>query len=322
MTDILSKVPVHKLFKRLDDPYASIDDALKAVGADFEVEKVEIQSTDGESTFPMEAGVRRKDNKVGLKVMGSRYGVVQYRVALDFLSDIVGNREAEIYAGRVIDNGAKLHLIVKTPDFIELSPGERFDCYFTVSASHDGTGCLQALCSPVHNISQTVYTPVVQVREGRSVPGIVRIKHSAKVEARLGTAKAMFAKLHRHFEEFGEQIQDLAGISLREQEARDYFLSIIPDSGGKNNTRADNIRNKMFDIYKTVGLCRNLPSCKDTLFGAFMAVLQYSDYYKTVRKSIRRSEIDARIEARLTGDAAKLKAEGFAFALKLAREFA
>lgn len=313
-----NRVPLSKLFKRLDDPYGSIDDALKAIGGDFEVEKRDVFILDDQECITDEihetqvdgySAVVRRDTGVPLSVMGNRYGVVQYRSALSFLSEVIGNKQAEIYAGQVVEGGAKLHLIVKTPDFVELTPGERFDCFFTVSASHDGTGCLQAMCSPVHNISQTVFTP--------AGGGVVRIKHSAKVDARLAQAQRMFNKLHTHFVEFGEQVKDMCGITLTEQEAGDYFYSIVDGE----STRAQNIREKMYDIFTTTGLCVRLPSCKGTLFGAFMAVQQYADYYKTVRKSIRRNELDAKIEARLSGDGAKLKAESFAMALAILRTF-
>ena len=313
-----NQVPLSKLFKRIDDPYASIDDALKAIGADFEVEKRDVFVLGNEvnpltnSPDPTDvsgyAAVCKKDG-TPLSVMRDRYGVVQYRDSVDFLSTMIGNRQAEVWAGSVVDGGAKMHLIVKTPDFIELTPGEKFECYYTVSASHDGTGCLQAMCSPIHNISQTVYTP--------TGGGIVKIKHTAKVDARLDQAKRMFDKLHKHFTEFGNNIKDMCGIKLTDQEARDYIMSVVEG----DNKRAENIRDKVFDIYKSVGLCVKLPSCNGTLFGAFMAFQQYADYYKTVRKSIRRNELDAKIEARLTGDGAKLKAESFGMALALVRQF-
>jgi phage/plasmid-like protein (TIGR03299 family) len=316
----VSEVPVHKLFKKLDNPQATVADALKEFGADFEVKKrpvfAKLDPIPGKvysgneeelAEVPGYASVV-KDDGTPLSIMGDRYGIIQYRTAFDFLNSLIGNRQIEIYSGACVEEGAKLHIVVKTPDYIEIAPGERFDCFFTVSASHDGTGCLQAMCSPVHNIAQTVFTPM-----GR---GVVKIKHSAKVEARLATANRMFASLHRNFIDFSGNIKDMVGIQLTDQEVRDYFLSVV-DGDSK---QAENTRKKLHTIYLT-GLTSKLSSCTNTLFGAFMAIQQYADYYKTVRKAIRRNETDARIEARLTGDGAKLKAESFSMALAIVRNF-
>jgi len=318
----MSEVPLTKLFKKLDNPFASVEDALKACNGDFTAgkESVYIVKFDDNGTpvdwkkVPHFASIVRQEEWEPMSIMKDRYGIIQYHDALDFLSDMIGNREAEIYGASTLDGGAKLHLIVKVPEFIELSPGEKYEYYFIVSASHDGSGRLQAMCSPIHNISQTVFTPV-----GR---GVVSVKHTAKAEARLAQAKRLFAKLHHHFSDFGTTIREMVSIQLTDQQARDYFLSVLPkNDDGKRESRRENVRNHMFDIYKSVGLCCHLSSCSGTLFGCFMAVQQQADYYKTVRKSIRRNEVDAKIEARLTGDGAKMKAEAYSAALLLMKSF-
>jgi phage/plasmid-like protein (TIGR03299 family) len=318
----MAEIPVSRLFRRLDDPFASVDDALKAVHGDFTAVKEKAYiikfGDDGKpdewEQIPGCAAITKEEDWDPMSVMGDRYGIIQYRTALDFLDDMIGEREVQIYAATTVDNGAKLHLIVKTPDAIELSPGEKFECFYTVSASHDGSGCLQVMCSPIHSVAQTVFTPT-----GR---GVIKIKHTAKAEARVALARRMLGKLHFHFVDFGEKIREMAVVKLDDMQARDYFFSVMPDKdGSNNNTRVENIRNKMYDLFKHTGLVSHLGSCHGTLFGCFMAVQQYADYYKTVRRSIRRSELDAKIEARLSGDGAKLKAEAYNGALLILQKF-
>ena len=92
---------------------------------------------------------------------------------------------------------------------------------------------------------------------------------------------------------------------------------IVPSDTEEVHPRTQNTRDKLYDLYK-VGMASNLPSCKDTLLGAFVAALVFGDYYKSVRHSIvGRSEKDAMIESRLTGTAARFKADAYAACLKL-----
>jgi len=318
----MSEIPITRLFKKLNNPFASVDEALEAVEGAFTAEKEKAYilkfDDDGKPVewkqIPDCAAITKVEDWDPMSVMGDRYGIIQYKTALDFLDDMIGNQEVQIYAATTIDRGAKLHLIVKTPDAIELSPGEKFECFYTVSASHDGSGCLQAMCSPIHSIAQTVFTP--------TGAGVIKIKHTAKAEARVVAARKLLGRLHFHFNDFGVKIKEMAGIQLDDMQARDYFYSIMPDKdGSSSNTRVENIRAKMYDLYKTTGLCCHLGTCRGTLFGAFLAVQQYADYYKTVRKSIRRTELDAKIEARLSGDGAKLKAEAYSGALLIMQKF-
>ncbi len=317
----MAEVPLHRLFKRTQNPAATIADVLKEVGGDFTVEKEDhyIMKMLHIPFFPPipllkkvpgTSAIVKQEGWEPLSVMGDRYGIIQFQTALDFLDDMIGNREVEIWCAAVLDGGTKLHLIVKAPDFVELSPGERFECFFTVSASHDGTGCLQAMCSPIHNVSQTVFTP----RKGR---GVVKIKHTKNAKDKVALGRRMFNKLYDSWKGFGDNFEEMTNMTLTEQQAKDYFHAVI----GGDSTRANNIKDHVWDIYKSAGLCRHLPSCKDTLFGCFMAIQQQADYYKTVRKAIRRNETDAKIEARLTGDGAKLKALAYSEALLLLQKF-
>jgi phage/plasmid-like protein (TIGR03299 family) len=311
----MTHVSLPSLFKGLKNPKDTLE-ALQQMAADFVADKRDVYFLDdGGEPVKIEnfAAIVNTNEMHGLSVMRSRYGLVQYRDALDFLSEAVANGSATFEGGRATDSGARIHIAMKAAKSIELGPGDRIDCYYTVSTSHDGSNCITAMCTPIHSALQTVFTPLND--------GVMKIKHTARANERLTKARRMTTRMHEFFTKYEGHFKDFVQTNLNDQEARDYFRMLVPETDGPNKVRSENIRDKLYDIFKLNPLLRGLPSCQGTLFGAFQAAMIYADLYKTVRKSKIRNELDAKLESRLNGDGARFKAEAYAASLQIMRMF-
>ena len=283
----------------------SVDDILKEIGADFKAEKVAIswgKSPDELKDADRYCGIANGDKL--LAIMKSEYGVVQYSDAVEFLNDLIVKGSTNVDYGAVTDNGARLHLMCTTDYVAQLAAGDSVKCYFTVSSSHDGTGSLLISCTPIHTASETVFTPMGA--------GVIKMRHSKHVKDRMAqTARAMH-KISDYFLNFTETIDRLKGLTVtKDQET--IFVTMLEDG---DSQRAENIRTRVLDIFH-FGAVSKIPSCQGTLFGLLISAQYYCDNYKVVRKSGIRNEIDAFIESKLTGDAARMKAQAFAIALQL-----
>jgi phage/plasmid-like protein (TIGR03299 family) len=305
-------VPLGQLFKPLNNP-KDIQEALTQIAADFTAAKVPVyqQKRDGSyEQVPHYALVQNDDSEHPLSIMRANYGLVQYGTALDFLSECVSNGTAEFHSARLTDGGARLHVVMKASKFVEIAPGDSIECYFTVSTTHDGSGKITAMCTPIHDRTQTVFTPLGD--------GIVSVKHTAKAQQNLARARFTINKMHEFFDKYIENFKLFAGTKVSDQQARDYFLML--EDG--DSQRASNIRDRLFDIRKMNRAIRGSTATRDTLFGCLMASMVYADAYKTVRTSKLRSEDDAKLESRLTGAGATMKAEAYATCLHLERMWA
>ncbi len=314
MTDLSPRVPVYRLMKPLSD-CTNIDDVLKTINGDFAVEKRDtfflLRNGDYRKVRDHQAIVR-EDDEMDLSVMKDRYGIVQFAESVAFVDDIISQNKATFYTGACVDGGKKLIVILKGIDHVDLGNGDKFEQFITVSSSHDGTGAMVAMCTPIHNVSQTVFTPF-------SGKGVLKIKHAALAKRRLATARLVLGDMTSYWSDFSSAVKRLSQVTITDQEAKDYFAMLYPG----DKTRVINTREKLFNIYHLHGMCVKLPSCRGTLFGAFMAVLQHADYYKLVKlkgpRASARTDIDIKLEARLTGSAAKDKLSAYGMALKLAR---
>lgn len=295
----------------------TLDEALKAIDCDFEAELVPVlhkmEPQPGIVGYePLHAYrcVRRQDNKYAFSIMSSNYGLAQYKDTLSFLNDIVGNKDAEIYSAATINNGARLFIALKAPNSIVFAPGDGISCYYIAMSSHDGSSCIQLMCAPVHEKSQTIITSLDR--------GVIKLRHTKNVKDRLARASGIVNKMQSVWTEHANQFQKFAKLQFTDDDARTYFAMLYPSEDiNEVHPRTQNIRNKLFDIYKT-GFGAGLPSCKDTLLGAFVSALIFADYYKTIRTSTKgRSTKDCAVESRITGDSARLKAAALAACIQL-----
>ena len=283
---------------------------LEKINGNFDVEHKAVYfypSTKTNETVevPRYSAIVRKDNDRPLSIVGEDYGIVQYRDAVSFLDQIMDKKSIQFDSGWVIDNGAKLYLLLKGAEAINLGPNEQIKAAFMVSSSHDGTGAIRISATPIYTPLQSIITPFGKAQ--------IKIKHKSRVEQRISLSKIAIEKLFNYFEQNRDSYADLTTVKVSEENAKAYFGSLIES----DSTRAENIKNKLYDIFLTSPLTSGLASCRGTLFGCFMAVVQYADLYKIVRKSKIRSPEDARVFSSLDGDGAKMKADALAFALKI-----
>jgi hypothetical protein len=268
------------------------------------------------SRIPYKGVVRHQTTKVPFCIASDRYGIKQYRGALSFLDEFMGKHQAEAAYGALIDDGGRITVILKVPSEKVSLGTDAVELMYSISTTHDGTGSIVAMCTPRHTASDTIFTPLGD-------KGIIKIKHTVNVDNHMEKASRMMAKIHEHWSQYSKSFIRLANLTLTDDEARDYFYMVAPDGGGKGeakNKRAENVRNDLFKTFK-VGKCSKLNSCEGTLFGALIACLIHGDYHKTVRKSIKgRSEVDCAVESRISGDAAKFKADAFSAALTIDRK--
>lgn len=303
------------LLKNISDA-TTVEEALEAIDANFIAEKRQVYykiNEYSEENFeqslqlcPNEQAVVRKETEDYLGMVSDNYGIVQYKDAIDFLNTLVEQGKAKFFSGVSTDRGARVHIIMKANEYIELEDGEKIDFFFSVASSHNRSTAVSVMCTPIHNKSQVIFTPLDN--------GVVKFQHRRHVSRNMKSAGQVFDKMNKEWLESSSQFVSFTKTIMDDNDVKAYFLMLVDG----DSTRSQNIRNKLMDIYKA-GKLSSLPSCQNTLWGAFMAFQQYCDYYQIVRKSSKgRGESEARIESRLTGTAARDKARAYSFAKKLA----
>ena len=92
----------------------TVEDALTSVDCNFDAEMTPVFQENPHpegivwvthQQIPNFAAVRRGDNKIALGITSARYGLVQHRESLNFVTDLAQAGEVEIYGATATDAG-------------------------------------------------------------------------------------------------------------------------------------------------------------------------------------------------------------------------
>lgn len=306
-------IPLSSTFRKVTQKFSSIEDLLENIKANFEVEKREVyflnNNEDNHLNYPDYNVIVRKDNQAPLSVVSSRYEVIQYKDGLSFVNEILNLNQAELAEGFVIDNGARVFIMLKATESVKFNNNEDIiESYFTVSSSHDSSNSLTVMATPIHKATSTIITPTSN--------GFIKLRHTVHVKDKMFEAHKIISKMKNYFNETSENFTKMAKVQLTPVMLSGYLKQVFPGE----STRSENVRAKISDIFKTNSTINSLSSSKNTLLGAYVAVLIYCDYYSVLRESTKKSPAEQRIEASLVGSAAKTKAEGFSVVLNILKD--
>jgi len=242
------------------------------------------------------------DNGDPMGVVGLRYTVVPYRDAFAPAVELIKGG-ARIVGGALLNNRASAMLVMVAPGTIKLSEGDEIVNRFVMTSSHDGSSKIEVRMTPYRQKNGTALT-VDATRP-------LSFKHTPRVSARMGQARKIYKRVNDSWDTFTNAVGRMVLVKIDDKEARDLVTAVLGDS---DSTRMENIKEDILTVFKHGTACQ-LPKCKGTLFGLVQAFAEWADHGRTVRKSSKRDEVSAGINARLIADSAAKKQRAWATAL-------
>lgn len=233
----------------------TINEAVEAIGANYNVKKetlVRVPDFVIDSVFNGSndsltltkddiitshmATVREDINKT-LGVVGSKYGVVQNNKAFEFIDiitsgEIGGTQKPVIETAGILGEGERMYVTAKMPSklFIDGDDSEGIDDYILFTNSHDGSGAVTILFTPLRVICQNTLNAAI-----RTAPNKVVFKHTANVNTRLEWTKrenmeraVAVLKMHELFKkEFIEQLQNLKNQAITTSDLKFFTANVM-----------------------------------------------------------------------------------------------
>jgi phage/plasmid-like protein (TIGR03299 family) len=260
-----------------------------------------------EKVSPYHCQIVDADRERAMGVVGTRYVVVPYKDALSPCLPMLA-AGARIVGGGAPNLGERCYLILEADGVVKLSKGDNIVNRFILSSSHDGTGKIELRMSPYRPRTGTALTI------DSTHP--LAFKHTRNVGARVAHARKAFSRVNEEWMEFTKGVQKMVSVPMSERDAQAFIEQVIPSAS--DSTRIQNIRESIYLLYTTYGTGTRLPKCRGTLFGLVQAFAEWADLKRTVRKSNRRDDVAAALDAKLFADSAKKKQKAWAMALYLA----
>lgn len=227
-------VPWHGLGTPVSECPTSAD-AIKLAGLDWDVVQQPIYTgtEDNKVGIPnYKANVRSTDNKV-LGIVTDRYQPVQNRQAFDFTDSLIGEGCVYETAGSLC-GGKRVFLLAKMPEKKILE--ESFDPYICFTNTHDGSGSIKAIMTPVRVVCQNTLSLALS-----NATRAWSTRHLGNMESKLAEAKYTLKMANDYMDKFAVVADQLANTTVTEEQAYKVVDELFPIATEDSDRKARNI---------------------------------------------------------------------------------
>ena len=219
-----------------------------------------------------------------LSVVGSRYKVVQNEDLFSFADNILdGDSRCAWESAGSLKQGKVVFGSLTVPREMVLDPqgaNDKTKLYLIVWTSHDGSVAVQAAITPVRVVCQNTLNLAM-----KSAKQSFKIRHTQTAEGKIQIARETLGLTLGYFDEFEKNAQELFKQEITDAEFSKLIRTIYPKPEKDTKGALKKWENKVVlidDLYFNSPTNANI---KGTKWGAFNALTERLDYFRSVRKS-------------------------------------
>ena len=254
----------------------TINEAINEVGANYTVKKQSLLRVPDEvisaiamgqvgnldlsqyltmdNIIPTHKATMIEESNKYINVVGDGYGVIQNSKAFEFIDlmtsgTIGGDQVPVIETAGILNDGARMYVTAKMPGkfFIGGDDSEGIDDYILFTNTHDGSGAVMALFTPIRVICQNTLNAAI-----RGAVNKVAFKHTKNVGDKLEFTKEenihfIMSILNRHKifkEEFVNQLTHLKSQKISDTDALTFATYVMSGNKGMENIKLLNSNNR------------------------------------------------------------------------------
>lgn len=222
------------------------------------------------------------DNGVDvLSVVGSRYKVIQNEELFSFADNILDGGSEWESAGS-LKNGRVVFGSLTVPRSIILDPSgikDETKIYLIVWTSHDGSVAVQAAITPVRVVCQNTLNLAM-----RSAKQSFKIRHTQTAEGKILAAREALGLTFQYADEFEKNAQELFQTEVTDKKFSQIVNSIYPKPEKDAKGALKKWENKVVLIDEIYHNSPTSAGVKGTAWGAFNALTERLDYFRSARK--------------------------------------
>lgn len=276
---------------------------IKLTGTDEELDRIIKEQKEGAHVFGTDIyrkcdnafATYRTDYNIPLGVVKSKYTIVQNNDAFNFFDDAIGKNSAIWQTAGFWGNGERIFVSAKLPNNI-LVKGDPVENYLVFTNTHDGSGGVKILFTPIRVICQNTLNAAI-----RTSSNYVSFRHTNSVHNKISVAQEILGISKIKSEEFGQYCNLLADIKVTDEDVIQFIgeniltedeIQRLKDTGhtikdiayrsGLALTDSKISSRKMNVISDTYSYYFDGPGQRDILGTAWGAVNAISGYYSNI----------------------------------------
>lgn len=271
----VGETPWHKLGTKLDNP-ATAQEAIMVSGLNYVVEKEKVLLESG-IVVPDTYATVRKDNNNILGVVGNVYKVMQNADAFNFFDTVVGDGKAIYHSAGALGKGERIWMLAKLPGDVIVKDVENTEKYLLLTNSFDGTSPVKMFFTPVRVVCQNTLNMAIKgAKDG------ISIRHTQSMSGKVDEARRILGLSINYYSEFEKLANQLSDVSLTMKKAEEYFDTVLGPVKEDESTRRQNTKAELLNLFEH-GKGNQHPAVRGSLWCAYNAVTEYSDYHKTIK---------------------------------------
>uniref|UniRef100_UPI004056C130 DUF932 domain-containing protein n=1 Tax=Acetatifactor sp. TaxID=1872090 RepID=UPI004056C130 len=213
--------PWHGLGVRVEEAPTS-KQALIMAGLNWQVVQKPIMTEEGQVIDGYKANVRDTDQRV-LGVVSNRYKVVQNEDAFAFTDALLGESVTYETAGSLAD-GKRTWILAVLPHKYIIA-GDEITPYLVFMNSHDGSGAIKAIMSPVRVVCQNTLNLALSTAKR-----CWSTNHTGDISGKMEDARNTLQLANHYMVELGRGIEQLQRKKLTDKQVMEYIEQFFPVS--------------------------------------------------------------------------------------------
>ena len=276
--------PWHGLGEALP-PGQNIETWVKAARLDWDIEMLPVNYQMGGRNHVMRDRfvLARSDTQAALSVVSGDYRVVQPKEVLEFYRDLVEERQYQLETAGALDGGRKVWALARTGLVAGVADNaaDELGAYVLLATSCDKTLATTITFTSVRVVCQNTLSFAVHDMKRESRRSI-KVNHSRRFDA--DQIKQDLGLMDASWDKFKLQLTPMAGKAMSDSAAEEFFQSLFQsEKEMKEGTISDQKRKEVMQLMSFYRHApgQDLPTAKNTLWGAVSAVTYYVDHIRT-----------------------------------------
>lgn len=236
-------------------------------------------------------------------IVPSGYTVIQNQELPEIIKTILGQAGAVVETAGTIKVGRKVWILCKvTSEPNAVVAGDEIERYFLIHNTHDATGALCLLMTPIRVVCQNTLTAAIRGADGSS--DMLKLRHTKNIRETLGMVNGILEHSNGQWRRFVNTMQALADKPVSPDFVTAFTETLFPlEEGQKRTTRTLRARETFLNVLANPvgGLTR---AVNGTALGVYNATTEYVDTHRGIR--VTGVDEDREPTARETGEARML----------------
>lgn len=297
---------------------ANTDEVLKNAGLDFEVGVQPIYKKNGKVIRSKFREVFRKDNDMTLGVVGRTYMPMQNRDLLGIADRLVQSENIAWDRIGMVGQGEKLYASFTLPDTYRIDGWDELDQYIYLTNTHDGSGGIKCIPANIRfGCTNQFAFHQRQLKQAGINPRDLTIRHSSKMEERIGQFEKAIGLVDVLNNNFANQAAELMTIEMSEADKATFYIDVLGLSTDEKLVSADNewgLKTRGLNTFNHLkelekASTNNSSSMVDSAWASFNVVTEYLDH--AWAHNANGTVNAARVESSILGTGARQKAKAW-----------